>query len=414
MLKKLTLSLLTLLASQSLALEIQTQNSSDKNMKEFFQETVPVYQEEYPKVKKFIDFPSDLQKLTLTISEENVEGDDVIDKKQELIFRRRWAERHAGKDFAVYSELTRVLLRETKADLNNWIVQAIPDYVAKELYGREPWWFPVVLKSYDTDPWASADFLTFIAQKTSKEKLNQVFQVCYKGEYKEQIFKDILGKDLKTLWADYKHEHDPHREDLELEISMNIERAPGFQKEAKIIKEQSKKLLLELEKLLWVEGYRPLKKLNLFLARNVGAPGFSNAPRAVIIDADFFRRAPKNYNLIVHELTHCVQNYPEYVVWVTEGIADLMSYKLGYRTDVGSPKPGGSYKHGYSRAASFLLWLENKMDKDIVIKLHKLLRKGEYKPQFFIDNYEKDVDTLWAEFQVEIAAQQQVTTDSEE
>lgn len=402
MTKALSIFLLSLLSLHSFAIEIATQNNSDHNMEDFFKKTIPVYKEQYHKIRKFIQIPQELKKLSLIVQEETPDRSDITDQKQKLIFRRRWAQRHKGNDFAVYSELTRVLLRETKADPKNWITLALPDYVAKEIYGRDPWWFPKKYPSYNDDAWTSADFLTYLVKKKSPEALKQVLQACYKGQYKDELIKKYFGEELDTLWKDFQFINDPFREDLDFEIIMNIDRAPSFKKEAQVIKKQATKIFQEIEKKLWIEGYKPLKRVNFFLARNMGAPGFSDSPRSVVIDADFFRRNPKDYNLVVHELTHCVQNYPKYVVWVTEGIADLMSYKLGYRKDVGNPRLGGSYKHGYSRAASFLLWMEQKLDKNIVIKLHKLLRDGKYSDQYFIDNFSKDIDTLWAEYQVEL------------
>jgi hypothetical protein len=118
----------------------------------------------------------------------------------------------------------------------------------------------------------------------------------------------------------------------------------------------------------------------------------------IIIVADWIRKHPDDFGMVIHELTHVVQSYPNGVGWLTEGIADyIRNYKY-------EPKPPGkvsskaSYKDGYKPAAIFLAWIEKTKDKDVIRKLNEVLRAGTYKDELFKEWAGSDPDALWKEF----------------
>jgi hypothetical protein len=118
----------------------------------------------------------------------------------------------------------------------------------------------------------------------------------------------------------------------------------------------------------------------------------------ITVVADWIRKHPDDFGLVIHELCHVVQSYPKGVGWLTEGIADyIRNYKF-------EPKPPGkvsaksSYKDGYKTAAVFLAWLEKTKDKDIIRKLNDALRTGKYKDDLIKEWTGSDTDALWKEF----------------
>ncbi len=114
-------------------------------------------------------------------------------------------------------------------------------------------------------------------------------------------------------------------------------------------------------------------------------------------------KAPDDYGMVVHELTHVVQDYQgKGMGWLTEGIADYIRdkhYEPGKRTQR-IDRARNSYKQGYGIAAAFLMWLEDvkTRDKDLVRKLNLASHDGTLTPELFARLCGGDADTLWKEF----------------
>lgn len=117
------------------------------------------------------------------------------------------------------------------------------------------------------------------------------------------------------------------------------------------------------------------------------------------------KKAPNDYGMVVHELTHVVQNYKgKGEGWLTEGIADYVRYE---RYEPGKQKwkldpQKSSYKQGYGIAGAFLAWLEKNKNPEIVRRLNTASHDGTYKREMFAELCGASVDDLWKEF---IAAQ---------
>jgi hypothetical protein len=100
----------------------------------------------------------------------------------------------------------------------------------------------------------------------------------------------------------------------------------------------------------------------------------------------FFKRHPDDIGAMVHETVHVVQGYrlPGNPGWLVEGVADYIRFfkyepgKLG-RIDPRRARYDGSYRV----TAAFLAYLTEKYDKQIVRKLNKMMREGEYKKEIF-------------------------------
>ena len=113
------------------------------------------------------------------------------------------------------------------------------------------------------------------------------------------------------------------------------------------------------------------------------------------------KKAPNDYGMVVHELTHVVQDYQgKGEGWLTEGIADYIRdrhFEPGVRHHRIDPDKS-SYRQAYGTAATFLMWLEAHKDKDIVRKLNVASHDGKYAPALFGVYCGADLDTLWKEF----------------
>ena len=56
------------------------------------------------------------------------------------------------------------------------------------------------------------------------------------------------------------------------------------------------------------------------------------------------------------------------------------------------------YTDSYQTTAAFFASVTEKYDKDLIKKLNKACRKGEYKPELFKEYTGKDLDALFEEF----------------
>jgi hypothetical protein len=113
------------------------------------------------------------------------------------------------------------------------------------------------------------------------------------------------------------------------------------------------------------------------------------------------KKAPEDYGMVAHELTHVVQDYKgKGDWWLTEGIADYIRdryYEPGARSLRINPD-GGNYQKGYRVAAAFLIWLEQVKNKELVRKLNIASHDGTYRPELFKELCGADLDALWKEF----------------
>ncbi len=118
------------------------------------------------------------------------------------------------------------------------------------------------------------------------------------------------------------------------------------------------------------------------------------------ISADWITKHPEDKGMVVHELTHVVQDYKgKGEFWLTEGIADYVRYE---RYEPGTQKwkltEKSSYKQGYGIAGAFLAWIEKNKNADIIRKLNAACRDGSYKREMFKELCGADTDALWAEY----------------
>lgn len=123
----------------------------------------------------------------------------------------------------------------------------------------------------------------------------------------------------------------------------------------------------------------------------------------VTYSADWLLENPQDHDIVVHELMHVVQSYPDYVVWITEGIADYVRHYYGTNNEaqgwrLEEPGPDATYVRGYGMAARFFIWIEQRYNPELVNRLDALLREGAYNDAKWVQLTGKTVDTLWAEY----------------
>jgi hypothetical protein len=168
--------------------------------------------------------------------------------------------------------------------------------------------------------------------------------------------------------------------------------------------------LPKIAALLSDDKFEPPKSVTLLFDPNLQGVAHTGNGR-ITIAAGWVRAHPGDWGMVIHELTHVVQDYKGGGEgWLTEGIADYIRHRhfeknaesLAKRIDPAK----SSYKQAYTTAAAFLVWLEEKRNKDIVSNLNAASRAGTYNAELFTQYCGSAVDVLWKEFMAEAGAAQ--------
>jgi hypothetical protein len=166
-------------------------------------------------------------------------------------------------------------------------------------------------------------------------------------------------------------------------------------------------------------GFTPPKKFTVVIDptyRGVAATGGTR----VMVSPDWIKSQSRRQGWneavgsVVHEEVHVVQQYgygrrrpggTRNPVWLVEGIADYIRW-FKYEPVEHRPHPratgrGGrpaSYTDSYQTTATFLQWVTDHYDHELVVQLNSSLRDGRYVPELWKLYTGKTVDELWEEF----------------
>jgi hypothetical protein len=149
-----------------------------------------------------------------------------------------------------------------------------------------------------------------------------------------------------------------------------------------------------------VEGWKPPEKIRLVVKKNMRAPALRTGSE-IHISERWIRQHPDDLGMVIHELTHAIQDYPPgQPGWLVEGIADYIRY---WRYEPELPRPRidplkAKYREGYGTTAAFLAWIVAKHDRRIILRLDAALRANRYDAALFKEGTGKELDALWEEF----------------
>lgn len=157
--------------------------------------------------------------------------------------------------------------------------------------------------------------------------------------------------------------------------------------------------------LLSSEGFQPPERVRLRFRegmRGVAATGRNS----ISVAAPYVRRHTNDWGMVIHELVHVVQAYPEPEPgftkpgWLVEGIADyirLSHFEPQARRPRINPDKA-RYTDSYKTTAIFLEWAERTYNNELIRKLNQALRERRFKLELFKDITGKTVDELWEQF----------------
>jgi hypothetical protein len=191
-------------------------------------------------------------------------------------------------------------------------------------------------------------------------------------------------------------------------ITLDCSEAPELKEwgeKARAICEKQYPILCEM---LNSDGFTPRSDLRIVFKGSMGAPAATGGG-TISVNAPYVTQHMGDFGMMVHELTHAVQQYRRAprganMGWLTEGIAD---YTRFYKYEPGAdhsridPKKA-SYHDSYRTTAAFLNFLVVKHDKEIVQKLNARMRAGTCEESTFKELLGEDVGDLWKEFIAEL------------
>ena len=157
----------------------------------------------------------------------------------------------------------------------------------------------------------------------------------------------------------------------------------------------------KVSELLKSDGFTPPNEVRIVFKKDMKGVAYASG-KTITIASKWIEKHPEDLGMVVHELTHVVQAYPQGgPSWLVEGIADyvrFMQYEPKTRIRIDTKR--ASYRDSYRTSAKFLGWVEKTHDKDIIRKLNAALRKRMYKDELFETYTKKTLDQLWTAFLV--------------
>ena len=154
--------------------------------------------------------------------------------------------------------------------------------------------------------------------------------------------------------------------------------------------------------LLATSGAPVPKALRLTIKPNIGPPAYC-AGNEITVKAEWVRDHPDDLGIVIHEMTHAVQSYPDFDAkpgWLVEGIADYIRW---WRYE---PEPPHSkidpekanYTDAYRTTAYWLAWTSKQYDMRLVPSLDAEMRAGRDPMPIFLKLTGKEPAELWKEF----------------
>lgn len=162
----------------------------------------------------------------------------------------------------------------------------------------------------------------------------------------------------------------------------------------------------EITSLLATDSYRKPKQVKPVIKKTLNVPAYASGG-TITLNGDWITKHPDDLGMVVHELTHVIQHYPDSdttLGWLVEGIADYVRwwrYEPEYFAVKGRPKidpAKNKYTDAYRTTAYWLAWVSKQYDQRLVFKLDQAMRRKEDPMTVFPSLTGKDAQTLWDEF----------------
>ena len=124
----------------------------------------------------------------------------------------------------------------------------------------------------------------------------------------------------------------------------------------------------------------------------------------IVVSSHWIEKHPDDIGLIVHELVHVLQAYPNFEPgWITEGVADYLRWAV-YESKPLDWFPltndDNGYASGYRITAGFLLWLDQTHIPGINTYLNRAMQDTSYSDEIFNNHSGMTVHQLWEQYKL--------------
>jgi hypothetical protein len=185
-----------------------------------------------------------------------------------------------------------------------------------------------------------------------------------------------------------------------VEFTIDVSDAPDMKEWAEKVAHVCERQYSMINQELKSDGYKPPTQVTMTLKkdyRGVAATGGSRITGSV----KYFQDHPDDIGAMVHETVHVIQRYRtrNNPGWLVEGVADYVRFFKYEPGKLGRINPDRArYDGSYRVTAAFLNYVSEKYDKELVRKLNRAMREGEYKDDLWKEltkKTTKELDEEW-------------------
>jgi hypothetical protein len=192
-----------------------------------------------------------------------------------------------------------------------------------------------------------------------------------------------------------------------VEIIVDVADAPEMKEWAENAARTCERAYPMINEELKSEGFKPRHMFTMSLKSDYSGIAAASGAR-ITGSVKYFKEHPDDVGAMIHETVHIVQRYRSRnnPSWLVEGVSDYVRFFKYEPGNLGPINPDRAhYNRSYRVTAAFLAYLTAKYDKQIVLKLNKAMREGEYKEEIFKDLTGKTVQELDEEWRATLREQ---------
>jgi hypothetical protein len=170
-----------------------------------------------------------------------------------------------------------------------------------------------------------------------------------------------------------------------IEFVVDVTDAPELKDWAEKVAAECARYYPTINEELKSDGFRPPHLIRMTLSSRYNGVAAAGGGR-ITGSVKYFKNHADDVGAMIHETTHIVQHYrgrgnPG---WLVEGVADYVRF---FKYEPGKIGPINAERAHYNRSyrvtAAFLAYVTEKYDAQLVLKLNKLMREGQYKEDIF-------------------------------
>jgi len=181
-----------------------------------------------------------------------------------------------------------------------------------------------------------------------------------------------------------------------IEFTVDVSDAPEIREWAEKVARICERAYPMINEELKSDGFKPPHQVTMTLKKSYRGVAEAGGGR-ITGSVKFFTDHPDDVGAMVHETAHIVQNYRRRgnPGWLVEGVADYVRFFKFEPGNLGRiDAQRAHYNSSYRVSAAFLAYVTEKYDKELVLKLNKLMRDGNYRDDVFKELTGKTLEEL--------------------